>query len=336
MHPIIGITMGDAAGIGPEIILKAFASGSLDDLPHVVIGDLSILQAVKDRIGINNLELKAVQRGSDTNTATSRKVLQVLDLQLLQPADVIPGQVDAKVGDAAFRYVLESIKLANEGTVKAVVTAPINKAAIQLAGHHFAGHTEIYASYTDTDHYAMLLHDEKFSVIHVSTHISLQDAITNLRQERIEEVIDLAEDSMLKILGRKPVIAVAGLNPHAGESGLFGREDRDIIAPAVARCAAKGIQVSGPHPPDTVFLHALKGAWDIVVAMYHDQGHIPMKLLSFDSGVNVSVGLPLIRTSVDHGTAYDIAWKGIARYESLIRAIRLAGALTLHSNDKKS
>jgi len=211
--------------------------------------------------------------------------------------------------------------------VAAVVTAPINKEAIQLAGHHYAGHTEIFAAYTDTKDYAMLLYDQKFSVIHVSTHIPLMDAITTLNQERVERVIQLAEDSMRRILGRSPRIAVAGLNPHAGENGLFGNQEIVTIRPAIVRMQEKGIEVSGPHAPDTIFLRTLNGAFDIVVAMYHDQGHIPMKLLGFDTGVNVSVGLPIIRTSVDHGTAFDIAWKGIAKNDSLLKAVYLSERL---------
>jgi 4-hydroxythreonine-4-phosphate dehydrogenase len=255
-------------------------------------------------------------------------MVNVWDMQLLKPEDFHPGEVSPKAGDAAFKYIVESIRLANEGQVAAVVTGPINKEALQSAGHLYAGHTEIFAAYTSTKDYAMLLYDEKFSVIHVSTHIPLADALSGLNQSRIERVIQLAEDSMKKIIGRSPRIAVAGINPHAGENGLFGRQEIDIIQPAIENMKAKGIDVSGPHAPDTVFLKAVQGNYDIVVAMYHDQGHIPMKLLNFDSGVNVSIGLPIIRTSVDHGTAFDIAWKGIAKNDSLIKAIFLAQRLT--------
>ncbi len=325
IKPIIAITMGDAAGIGPEIILKTFISKETEQLNLLVIGDLSVLQDVKERLGYDDLELNGIH--SQDQAIWKQGIVNVWDMQLLKLEDFQPGKVSQKAGNAAFHYVVESIRLANEGQVAAVVTAPINKEAIQSAGHHFAGHTEIFAAYTSTKNYAMLLYDEKFSVIHVSTHIPLAEAISSLDQTRIERVIQLAQDSMNKILGRSPRIAVAGINPHAGENGLFGKQEIDLINPAIENMKEKGIDVSGPHAPDTIFLRTLQGAFDIVVAMYHDQGHIPMKLLSFDSGVNVSVGLPIIRTSVDHGTAFDIAWKGIANPDSLLKAIFLAERL---------
>ncbi len=326
MKPVFAITMGDAAGIGPEIILKTFQDKETEQLNLLVVGDLAVLKEVKKRLNYQDLKLNGIQ--SLNNAIWERGMVNVWDMQLLKPEDFHPGEVSQKAGNAAFKYVVESIRLANDGQVAAVVTAPINKEAIQSAGHHYAGHTEIFAAYTSTKDYAMLLYDEKFSVIHVSTHIPLADALSGLNQSRIERVIQLAEDCMKKILGRSPKIAVAGINPHAGENGLFGKQEIDIIQPAIENMKAKGINVSGPHAPDTVFLKALHGDFNIVVAMYHDQGHIPMKLLSFDSGVNVSIGLPIIRTSVDHGTAFDIAWKGIARNESLLKAIYLAEQLT--------
>jgi 4-hydroxythreonine-4-phosphate dehydrogenase len=239
------------------------------------------------------------------------------------------GSVSATSGDASFKYIVESIKLANEGSIAAVVTAPICKEAIALAGHAFAGHTEIFAQYTGTKNYAMLLHDRKLSVIHVSTHVSMLEAINSLNQARIEDVIKLAGISMKKITGRDPLIAVAGLNAHAGENGLFGLQEIGIISPAIEKMKASGFNVTGPYSPDTVFLKASKGEFDIVVAMYHDQGHIPVKLLGFDSGVNITAGLPFVRTSVDHGTAFDIAWKGKANNASMINAINLADKLIL-------
>jgi len=318
--------MGDGAGVGPEIILKTFNDDKSRSINLFVIGDLSILEKVKKLLGYDSLELAVindVQQG-EWKSGT----VNVWDMHLLDPDDFRPGEVSKKSGDASFKYVIESIRLANEGRIAAVVTGPICKEAIQSAGHNFAGHTEIFAAYTSTKNYAMLLYDGKLSVIHVSTHIPMADAVSTLGQERIEEVIQLAEDSMKKILSRSPRIAVAGINPHAGENGLFGKQEIEIIKPAIENMKAKGIDVSGPFAPDTVFLRTLQGHFDIVVAMYHDQGHIPMKLLSFDTGVNVSVGLPIIRTSVDHGTAFDIAWKGIARNDSLLKAIYLAERLS--------
>lgn len=326
MEPVIAITMGDGAGIGPEIILKAFLGKETAHLNLLVVGDLAILEEVKKRLGYHQIELHGIH--SMNQAQWKQNIVNIWDMQLLHVQDFEPGKLSRVAGDAAFKYVVEGIRLANEGLVSAVVTAPINKEAIQSAGHHFAGHTEIFAAYTGTENYAMLLYDKKFSVIHVSTHIPLADAISTLNQARIERVIQLADDSLKKILGRSPKIAVAGLNPHAGENGLFGNQDRDIIQPAVDSSKAKGLAVSGPHAPDTVFLLALQGKFDVVVAMYHDQGHIPMKLIGFDSGVNISAGLPIIRTSVDHGTAFDIAWKGIAKHDSLLQAIYLAERLS--------
>lgn len=325
MEPIIAITMGDAAGIGPEIILKTFLGSDAVNRKLLVVGDLVILQEVKERLGYDNIKLEAIH--SFDNVAWDPQTINVWDMKLLSIEGFEPGKVSKEAGNAAFQYLIEAIGMANEGKIAAVVTAPINKEAIHAAGHHFAGHTEIFAAYTDTKDYAMLLYDEKFSVIHVSTHIPLAEAISSLNQPRVETVIQLAEDSMRKIIGHAPRIAVAGLNPHAGENGLFGNQEIEILSPAIEKMKAKGIDVSGPYEPDTIFLRTLKGDYDIVVAMYHDQGHIPMKLLGFDTGVNVSVGLPIIRTSVDHGTAFDIAWKGIAKNDSLLKAIFLAERL---------
>ena len=326
MEPKIAITMGDGAGVGPEIILKTFNDDILRSRNLFVIGDLSVLAEVKKLLGYNKFELNGINE--DNQPVWRSGTVNVWDMHLLKPQDFRPGEVSKKSGDASFKYVIESIRLANEGRVAAVVTGPICKEAIQSAGHNYAGHTEIFAAYTSTKNYAMLLFDKKLSVIHVSTHIPMADAVSTLSQGRIEEVIQLAEDSMKKILNHSPRIAVAGINPHAGENGLFGKQEIEIIKPAVEHMKAKGIDVSGPFAPDTVFLRTLQGHFDIVVAMYHDQGHIPMKLLSFDTGVNVSVGLPIIRTSVDHGTAFDIAWKGIARNDSLLQAIYLAERLS--------
>lgn len=325
MEPIIAITMGDAAGVGPEIILKTFLGQETANRKLLVVGDLVILEQVKEKLGYEGLTINSI--ASFEQAVWEPQTVNVWDMKLLKSAGIEPGKVSKEAGNAAFQYLIEAIRMANEGTISAVVTAPINKEAIHAAGHFFAGHTEIFATYTNTKDYAMWLYDEKFSVIHVSTHIPLAKAISTLNQSRIETVIQLAEDSMKKVLGRAPRIAVAGLNPHAGENGLFGNQEIEIITPAIEKMKAKGIDVSGPFAPDTVFLRAVKGFFDIVVAMYHDQGHIPMKLLGFDTGVNVSVGLPIIRTSVDHGTAFDIAWKGIAKNDSLLKAIYLAERL---------
>ena len=325
MEPIIAVTMGDPAGIGPEIILKTLQDKEIGGLNLVVIGDLAVLEAARNQLELKNIVLDRVT--SLDNLRTESFHVNVWDMELLQMSNFITGRISNLTGDASFKYIEESIRLANNGKVAAVVTAPISKEAIAKAGHSFAGHTEIFAQYTGGKNYAMLLYDRKLSVIHVSTHISMAEAISSLDQTRIEDVIRMADKSMKKIIGHAPKIAVAGLNPHAGESGLFGMQEILVICPAIEKMKAAGINVSGPYSPDTVFLKASKGLFDIVVAMYHDQGHIPVKMLGFDSGVNVTVGLSVIRTSVDHGTAFDIAWKGIASYESMLNAIKLAGRL---------
>lgn len=321
----IAITMGDPAGIGPEIILKTFQGEEAKNRELIVVGDAAILEVVQERAFSEKLEIRSIS--SIEEARFEEGIVNVWDLKLVGPNEITPGVVSSAAGNAAFQYVVEAIRLAQQGVVASVVTAPLNKEAIHLAGHHFAGHTEIFATYTKTKDYAMLLYDEKLSVIHVSTHISLLEAIQTLSGDRVERVIALAEENMTRILGRKPRIAVAGLNPHAGENGLFGFEEIETIIPAVEKMKAQGIEVSGPYPPDTIFLKASQGAYDVVVAMYHDQGHIPLKLLGFHSGVNISVGMPVIRTSVDHGTAFEIAWQGVARNDSLIQAIRLAERL---------
>jgi len=325
MEAIIAITMGDPSGIGPEIILKTFAGGRISDMNLVVIGDLNVMEAARKQLGFNNIVIEKVSTLENFKKRPFH--VNVWDMNLLKMSDFKIGSISSLTGDASFRYIEESINLANNGKIAAVVTAPISKEAIAMAGHSFAGHTEIFAQYTGGKNYAMLLYDKKLSVIHVSTHISMAEAVSSLTQERIEDVIRMADSSMKKITGNRPKIAVAGLNPHAGESGLFGNQEIQVITPAIEKMTALGINVSGPYSPDTVFLKASKGYFDIVVAMYHDQGHIPVKMLGFESGVNVTVGLPVIRTSVDHGTAFDIAWKGIASNESMVNAIKLAGRL---------
>jgi 4-hydroxythreonine-4-phosphate dehydrogenase len=235
--------------------------------------------------------------------------------------------LDARAGDAAFRYLEKATHLASAGRVSAIATAPLNKEAMHLAGHRYPGHTEILARLTGTEDYAMMLVTDELKVIHVSTHVSLREAIERVEPERELAVIRLAHGSMQKLGVESPRVAVAGLNPHAGENGLFGTEDAEKIAPAIEEARAEGIDASGPHPPDTVLMRARRGVFDIVVVQYHDQGHIPVKLMGFDTGVNVTVGLPFFRTSVDHGTAFDIAGTGKADHASLEAALDLARTL---------
>lgn len=323
-----GITMGDPAGIGPEIILKAIKNQRIQGLgQHMVIGDAGVLEHLNKKLGLA-LEIKRV-KGIQELTDKEERV-NVLDLANVDMKTLVPGKVQAQAGKAAVEYLKKAVILALVGEIDAIVTTPLNKEAIHQEGFKYPGHTEILAELTGTEDFAMLLSSDKLNVIHVTTHISLEDSCRVIDKKRVETVIKLA-DKTLKMMGlNKPKIAVAGFNPHAGENGLFGKQEMKVIGPAVNSAKKQGINVDGPIPPDTVFVKALEGRYDIVVAMYHDQGHIPFKLLAFDKGVNITAGLPIIRTSVDHGTAFDIAWQGIARETSLIEAVKLAKEMSLN------
>jgi 4-phospho-D-threonate 3-dehydrogenase / 4-phospho-D-erythronate 3-dehydrogenase len=320
--PIIGVTMGDPAGIGPEIILKSYNKKGIGGRHIIVIGDQRVMKAAYDLLKITSFRLNIVSEIKDC--LFSRDVLNVLDLNLIVTGGFHHGKVQSLTGNAAFQCIKKAVDMALINEIDAIVTAPLNKEALQMAGHKYPGHTEIFASLTGTKDYAMLLYEKRLKVVHVSTHVSLLQAVRGLKKERIEIVIGLANSFMIKLGKDKPLIAVAGINPHAGENGLFGDEETREIIPAVKNMKAKGINVEGPFPPDTLFLQAIKGKYDIVVAMYHDQGHIPLKLIGFESGINVTLGLPFIRTSVDHGTAFEIAWKGIANEKSMTEAIKLS------------
>ena len=324
--PVVGITMGDPSGIGPEIIIKSFERKGIRKLRIIVIGDYDVMLAAYNMLNINSFRLNRIENINEC--IFNNEILNILDLKLISKNELHPGKVQAVSGNAAFECIRKAVELVKNNTIHTIVTAPLNKEALQLAGHHYSGHTEILAAMTGTKDYAMLLYEKKLCVIHVSTHVSLLDAIARVKSDRIEKVIEIA-DAVMKKLGKPvPGIAVAGINPHAGENGLFGTEEIKEITPAINRMKEKGINVEGPIPPDTVFLQAVKGKYDIVVAMYHDQGHIPLKLIGFNSGVNVTVGLPFIRTSVDHGTAFEIAWKGKANENSMVEAIKLSIKLT--------
>jgi 4-hydroxythreonine-4-phosphate dehydrogenase len=319
---ICGITMGDPSGIGPEIILKSFERATIKNKNIVIIGDYDIMVSSLKQLKITSFKLNRVLKVSECQY--DHGVLNILDLNLINMNEFRPAELNARSGNAAYESLCKAVDLVRNGMIDAIVTAPLNKEALHLAGHFYPGHTEILASHTGTENYAMLLYDKKLSIIHVSTHVSLLEAVTGLRRERIEIVIEMAHDTMRKVCNHEPRIAVAGLNPHAGENGMFGNEEIKEIIPAVRNMQGRGIDVKGPFPPDTVFLQAVNGKYDIVVAMYHDQGHIPLKLIGFNSGVNVTVGLPFIRTSVDHGTAFEIAWQGKANEGSMVEAIKLA------------
>jgi 4-hydroxythreonine-4-phosphate dehydrogenase len=287
----------------------------------LVIGDRRVLERTVAALGLP-LAIRAV---SDVQDATfSPGTVTVLDLENADPATFAVGEESAAAGSAAVDYVFRACDLAMAGAVDAIVTAPLNKAAMHMAGYTYAGHTELLTERTNAPRVSMLLIGPGLRIVHVSTHVALAEAIARVTPHRVEEVIQLAYDACRALGIPDPRIAVAGLNPHASEGGIFGNEEAESIAPAITAARARGLNVSDPQPPDTVFLRATKGHYDIVVAQYHDQGHIPMKLLAFDSGVNVSYGLPVIRTSVDHGTAFDIAGKGIASESSMLAAIDVA------------
>jgi 4-hydroxythreonine-4-phosphate dehydrogenase len=324
--PILAITLGDPAGIGPEIILKTLARPEVGQgLRLLVIGDARILRRAGLALGIADVAIESVRDPQEGSYLPGQ--ITLLDLQNADPLECPFGQLAAPAGRAAVEYVFAACDLVTAGKAAAVVTAPLNKAAMNLAGFAYAGHTELLAQRTGATKVSMLLIGPTMRVVHVSTHVALDEAIRRVTQQRVAEVIEIAHQSCRALGITQPRIAVAGLNPHAGEGGLFGSQEQREIQPAIEAMRARGMIVSDPQPPDTVFLRASKGEFDIVVAMYHDQGHIPIKLLAFDVGVNVSIGLPIIRTSVDHGTAFDIAGKGIAREDSLIAAIQVAAQM---------
>ncbi|MBJ2066512.1 D-threonate 4-phosphate dehydrogenase [Serratia odorifera] len=321
----IAVTMGDPAGIGPEIIIKALASGELSGANAVVVGCLQTLQRIQ-ALGITPpVELRPIQQVAQARFVPG--IVNVIDQPLADPAALMPGKVQAQAGDLAYRCVKRAAEMAMAGEVQAIATAPLNKEALHLAGHMYPGHTELLAKLTDSRDYAMVLYTDKLKVIHVTTHIALRRFLDTLSSQRIETVIGMADTFLKRVGFRLPRIAVAGVNPHAGENGLFGDEEITLVSPAIAAAKRRGIEVYGPCPPDTVFLQAYEGQYDMVVAMYHDQGHIPLKLLGFYDGVNITAGLPFIRTSADHGTAFDIAWTGKAKSESMAISIQLASQL---------
>ena len=315
----LGITMGDPAGIGPEISLKVLEKNKEYRECSIIYGSISILEYYKEKLKLKDIKFNIIK-----NTKEFKKdyinVIQVFDIDM---KDITIGKVSGLCGEAAYKYIERAIQDALQGDIAVVITAPINKEALNKGGYHYEGHTEIFAKLTNTKKYAMLLWSEKLSVVHVSTHCSLQDACRKVTKDRVLNVIELSGKFLQQLGVKEPRIAVAGLNPHSGEAGLFGTEEIEHIIPALNQAKKDNWKVEGPIPPDTVFLKAYRKEYDVVVAMYHDQGHIPIKLLAFDEGVNVTLGLPIIRTSVDHGTAFDIAGKGIANEKSILYALDL-------------
>ncbi|BDR15085.1 4-hydroxythreonine-4-phosphate dehydrogenase PdxA [Vibrio sp. STUT-A11] len=326
MKGVIGITMGDPAGIGPEIILKALAEDSLSGTNCVVIGSAEVLEEVLKQDLAPSQEINVINKVSEANFSTG--VVNVIDIPLEDIGSFKIGTVQAQAGDLAYRCIEVATSLALDGEISAIATAPLNKEALHLAGHNYPGHTELLAKLTDTKDYAMVLYTDTLRVIHVTTHIALLKFLETLNQTRVNTVIKIADEFMKKAGFETPRIAVAGVNPHAGENGLFGTEEIEVLNPCIETMKNEGIDVYGPCPPDTVFLQASQGQYDIVVAMYHDQGHIPLKLMGFYDGVNITAGLPFFRTSADHGTAFDIAWSGKANPESMIKSVELAVKLS--------
>ena len=334
--PILAITMGDPAGVGPEIIAMSLAQEAPYALCRpIVVGDAAMME-LGVRSAKVDLKVRAVERTADARF--ERGTIDVLDLKLIDASQFAYGTVSAQCGHAAFEAVRTAIDLAMKGEVDGTVTAPLNKEALHVAGHDFAGHTEIYAHYTGTKKYAMLLADDRMRVIHVSTHVSLHEACDRAKKERVIAVTELILDACKSFGIADPHNGVAGLNPHAGEGGLFGDEEIREIIPAIEEMRARGWNVEGPVPPDSLFSRARSGQFDGCVAMYHDQGHIAFKVGGFEwdrqtqrmvavKGVNITLGLPIIRVSVDHGTAFDVAGKGIANPDAMLMSIEYAALM---------
>ena len=316
MRPRIAVTPGDPAGVGPEVLIKALADPEVAALADwSVIGDRAALARTEDLIGA---------RLADHTT--------LVEVGALGSSDFEMGEISASCGAAAVGYVRRAAEMCMSGEVSAMVTAPLNKEAVTLSGLEFSGHTEFIAQVTGAAESRMLLASERLRVVHVTTHVPLRKAC-EMTQQRVLRTIELGAEALTQMGFDNARIGVCGLNPHAGEHGLFGSEDRDVIAPAVRQAQQQGLNCEGPLPADTLFLKAFRGEYALVVAMYHDQGHVPIKLIDFDRTVNVSIGLPIIRTSVDHGTAFDIAGKGVADATNMKAAMRLAVRMAgEHSN----
>jgi 4-phospho-D-threonate 3-dehydrogenase / 4-phospho-D-erythronate 3-dehydrogenase len=325
-EPTVGITMGDPAGIGPEIVVKGYRTLREVARPFV-IGDADVVEAA---CGICGSDL-GIERVTDPAEASfGSGAIPVLDLDNVD--DPERGVVREAYGAASLAYVERAIELALDGRIDAITTAPINKQSTKLAGSEYAGHTGMLADYTDTESYSMMLIEGDLRVTHVSTHVPLREACDLVTRENVLETIRVTDEALRELGVEEPTVAVAGLNPHASDGGLLGEEDGREIEPAVERAREEGIDAFGPESPDTVYVGAARGGADCVVSMYHDQGHTPIKMLGFAeggtvSGVNVTIGLPIVRTSVDHGTAFDIAGEGIASEESLLDAVEVASEM---------
>jgi 4-hydroxythreonine-4-phosphate dehydrogenase len=327
LKPVLAITMGDPGGIGPEIIAKALAHADVYDQSRpLVIGERRALEAA---IGITRVPLEVRTVNGEPPAEAHPGTIDLIDLANIDIERVGRARVCAEVGRAAYEYLERAAQLALASEAGAIVTAPLNKEALSEAGWVGIGHTELLARFAGVadEEVAMMLASNRLRVVHVSTHVSLRRAIEMVTPERIVTAARLAGETARDIVGHEPHLAVAGLNPHAGEHGLFGSEEAEFIEPAISELRAEGWHVSGPVSPDTVFLRAASGHYDVVIAMYHDQGHIPSKFAGFDDTVNVTLGLPIVRTSVDHGTAYDIVGTGKANEANMLAAITLAAQM---------
>jgi 4-hydroxythreonine-4-phosphate dehydrogenase len=322
--PIIAITMGDPAGVGPEIIMKSLSHPGVHEVCRpLVIGDAERLRTAGNIVG-TQLEICSVPEPQLEEANFTSNTVNCVDLKLV-PANLPWGKLSREAGEAAYRYLELAAHLAMGGRVAAICTAPLNKEALQSAGHKFPGHTEALAYLTGTPEVSMMLTTPKMKVLHVTTHIGLIDAIARIEPGLVERTIARGQNTLEKSGIANPHIGVCGINPHAGENGLFGHgEEEEKIVPAIEACRRRGWNVEGPLPADTLFYRAQRGDFDLVIAMYHDQGHGPVKVLGLESGVNITIGLPVVRTSVDHGTAFDIAGTGKADERSLLEAIRQA------------
>ena len=319
--PVIGVTVGDPAGIGPEIVLKSLSDPAMAEVCRpILIGDIENLRSTNEHLRLGR------QLVIHSDIEPSSGEIEVID-QANSDGPTEFGTENAATGRSAARNIEAAVDLWKDGVIDAIATAPISKNALKLAGYKFPGHTEFLASLTNTQEFAMSFFAERLRVVLLSTHVSLKDAIELVTTESLVSLISFADRKLPDFIGKRPTIAVAGINPHASEGGMFGDEEASRIAPAIEKCRSEGIDVSGPYSPDTIFLRGFRGEFDLVVACYHDQATIAVKSLSFGSSVNVTLGLPLVRTSVDHGTAFDIAGKGIADESSMKAAIRLAADL---------
>lgn len=333
-RPLVALTMGDVAGVGPEVIARAWGDSPLRTLARpFVVGSRSMLERALGCVGVSAV-VQTISRPEDAKPTA--RTIPCLEATEENVSDITPGRVDARAGRAAYDYLITAIDLALAGRVDAITTLPLNKEALRAGGVLHPGHTEILAERCGVADHAMMLYvgppigagDSGLGVVHVTLHVALRQVFDLITIESVESKIHLADQALRPLTGgRRPRVAVAALNPHAGEGGLFGDEERRIIEPAVERASQSGLDVTGPVAADTLFVRAVAGEFDAVVAMYHDQGHVALKTIGFDRAVNVTLGLPIVRTSVAHGTAYDIAWKGTAETSSLIEAVRVAARI---------